>query len=143
MKESVTFEAVKTSISQTSTGIILRLAIHPNDLPKDLMLSPVGTRYGVAMVMIGDDENPTMPEQAEEVVRAIKSAGLLCRNSDFQKYMVYSGLAEEETEEAVVKALREHLEIKSRAEMRTNEDAFDRFIELRKDFQDWYRNRKK
>ena len=139
-EKSISFEAVKTSISQTKTGIVLRLAIHPDDLPRDLLLAPVGTRYGVAMVMIGDDEQPTAPDGAEVAIKAIKSSGLMCREKSFQDWMVSSGLAEEATEQSVASGLREYLGVSSRGDMRNDKAALDRFLNLRAEFIAWYKN---
>jgi hypothetical protein len=50
------FEAVKMQMSQTKDGWALALRLHPNDLSLELMQLPVGTRLGVALVPIEDDD---------------------------------------------------------------------------------------
>ena len=65
-KAAVNFEAVKTSMSQSKAGTILRLAIHPNEVPASLHTDWVGARYMVAMVRLEDGESIAVnPEQIE------------------------------------------------------------------------------
>jgi len=130
VENSVNFEAVKTSMSQSKTGTILRLAIHPNDVPASLHTDWVGTRYMVVMVPLNDDETPKVNERDEHVRAAIRSAGMLCRNTDFQVFM---GTA---SEEDCITALRTDLGILSRAELKINEQALKRFEEIREAFAD-------
>jgi len=58
--EPIQFEAVKTALRQSKEGYVLSLAVHPDDLPGDLMRDFVGSRYVVVMVRLGDDEH-TVP----------------------------------------------------------------------------------
>lgn len=39
---AISFEAVKTSINQNKDGVILRLAIHPQECPPELLAAWVG-----------------------------------------------------------------------------------------------------
>ncbi|OYW72930.1 MAG: hypothetical protein B7Z37_23540 [Verrucomicrobia bacterium 12-59-8] len=55
-EERYVFEAVKMQMSQSKDGWALALRLHPNDLTLDLMQLPVGTRVGVALVPIADDD---------------------------------------------------------------------------------------
>ena len=59
---AVHFEAVKTSMSQSKTGTILRLAIHPNEVPPSLHTDWVGSRYMVALVKLDDHDQIEVPE---------------------------------------------------------------------------------
>lgn len=127
-ENAVSFEAVKTSMSQSKTGTILRLAIHPNEVPPSLHTDWVGTRYTVAMVALNDDDTPRVDEQKLHIDRLIQSAGMLCRNDEFQSFV---GAVDEES---CVEILREIMGVKSRSEMRTNEDARNAFEKLRNQF---------
>ena len=49
MSEPIQFEAIKTSLKQSKDGYILTLAVHPDDLPDDLMRDFIGSRYVVVM----------------------------------------------------------------------------------------------
>ena len=56
--ETIQFEGMKTALRQTKDGYSLTLAVHPDDLPDDLMRDFVGSRYMVVMVRVGDNEQP-------------------------------------------------------------------------------------
>lgn len=138
---SICFEGRKTSLAQNKDGIILRIAIHPNDVPTQLIQDWVGTRYMVAMTPIGDDEEPQAGEFTERANRAIQSAGMLCRNSTFQQYLMIRGWMDpdisEPSMEDAANALRGALGIQSRTEFRSNKDALEAFDRMREDYQDW------
>ena len=136
---SIAFEAVKTSLTQTKTGIILRLAIHPNDVPTALIQDWVGTRYMVAMARLGDDDSPEASDYTERARRAVQSAGMLCRNESFHRYLIRQGEADEvaDMETEAIRSLRWMLGVKSRAELTTNKQALEDFEQLRSDFEEW------
>tara|TARA_R100000541_G_C1886358_1_gene83019 strand:- start:752 stop:1192 length:441 start_codon:yes stop_codon:yes gene_type:complete len=131
------FEAIKVSMSQDRNGVILRLNVHPNDCPSNLHTDWVGTRYMVGMVKLTDDDKPDDRADMVAIEKLIASAGLLCRNDDFGKYMVEAGLIETNTEDACVSVVREICGIKSRSEFRHNTDARQKFESLREDFRLW------
>ena len=135
------FEAVKVSMSQDRNGIILRLNVHPNDCPSELHTDWVGTRYMVAMVRLNETDEVETREEYQHIERLIASAGLLCRNPEFGKYMNDVGYINESDpvnlERAVTKAVREHCNIQSRSEFRDNPDARSKFEKLREDFTEW------
>lgn len=138
---SICFEGRKTSLAQNKDGIILRIAIHPNDVPTQLIQDWVGTRYMVAMTRIADDDTPEAGDYTERANRAIQSAGMLCRNPDFQNYLMTAGwvapVADDNPQDAAANGIRAACGIESRTEFRTNKDALDTFDRLREDFQDW------
>ena len=138
---AMNFEAVKVSMSQDRNGIILRLNVHPNDCPPELHTDWVGTRYVVAMVRLNDQDEPEMREEHQYIERMIASAGLLCRNAEFGKYMNDVGYIDEhdpvKLERAVTDGLREHCGIKSRSEFRNDPEARKKFEQLREDFKSW------
>lgn len=51
-------EAKKHALRQTQDGIVVSFVLHPNEVPASLQLAPLGTRYMLALVEIGDDEQP-------------------------------------------------------------------------------------
>ena len=140
---AVHFEAVKTSMSQSKQGTILRLALHPNEVPPSLHTDWVGSRYMVAMVKLDDEDQPQMSDQQRETERLIASAGMLCRNLDFAKFLfdidTLLGVPsdESEREKRVADALREILGVESRSEMRTNSVARERFKNMVEEFTRW------
>jgi hypothetical protein len=56
-------EAVKVSYRQTKDGMVVAFAIHPNDMPPELALAPVGTRVLLAVAEL-TDEAPTREARA-------------------------------------------------------------------------------
>ena len=130
------FEAVKSVLRQSKDGIVLSLVLHPSDVPTPLLSAPIGSRYMVGMVRMGDNEEIIEPESVREGKRMVTSAGALCRDSDFQKWMVDNGFSEEQTEEAAATNVKRLLKVKSRAELKENEDAQRRWLVIRQHFID-------
>lgn len=129
------FEAVKISLSQDKNGLVLKLSLHPEEVPKDIILAPLGTRYMVALVQIGDDEKPVKGRDKEEGDRAVAIAGALCRNPRFAKWLVQKGYADKDSPEDAARSLREILGVESRAALATNDVARSAFMELRAEFE--------
>ena len=75
------FEARKVALKQDRTGFVLTIAIHPDEVPEELMRDFVGARYGCAFVRIQDDESAT------PYTNRVAKAGMLCRNPDFQEFL--------------------------------------------------------
>lgn len=71
---------------------MVSFVLHPNEVPDDLALAPLGTRYMLALVRIGDDETPQSPEQPKRPARPFASlarsqqAGILCNDETFQHW---------------------------------------------------------
>ena len=144
---AVHFEAVKTSMSQSKVGTILRLAIHPNEVPPSLHTDWVGTRYVVALVKLNDQDEPEIPQEKRETDALVASAGMLCRNHGFIDYLVASGILSHEDyidstfsgseEDAAADAMRKHLGVKSRSELHNDSEAREKFKDLQREFEKW------
>jgi hypothetical protein len=89
-------EAKKHGYRQTQDGIVVSFVLHPNEVPDDLALAALGTRYMLALVRIGDDEQPQAPE-AKRPARPFASlprsqqAGILCGDKTFRRWAMPSG----------------------------------------------------
>lgn len=112
------FEARKVALKQDRTGFILTLALHPDEVPEEILRDFVGARYACAVVRIQDDESPTHYDNR------VKKAGMLCREEDFQYYL---GTTSED--EAATK-LCKHCGIESRTELYGNANAQAKFDKL-------------
>ncbi len=135
--ETIQFEGIKTGLRQSKEGYNLTLAVHPDDLPDDLMRDFVGSRYMVVMVRIGDEEQPINREVEFAGSHAVKIAGMLCRDPDFWSF-VFDVHGDEITSESdCVQWLQIFLDITSRSELKTNNEARELFIKLRKGFDKW------
>lgn len=116
---------------------MLTLAVHPEDVPDDLMRDFVGSRYMVVMVRIGDDEKPMNREHSFPGETAVKVAGILCRDPDFWDFLQENGWLEEKNELACVDFLHDFLHIESRKELKTKSEARDLFNQIRKTYESW------
>jgi len=125
------FEAIKYALRQNKEGVAITLVVNPNDIPRDLLNDAIGQRYMVGMGKISDGEEIIEGDNAREAKRLLISCGALCRDSDFQRWIENNGYAMEASEEAVAAAVRGLLRVKSRAEIKTDEEALGRFKRLR------------
>jgi hypothetical protein len=71
---SVHFEAKKTGFGQAQDGWSLTLRIQDVDVPPNVRDAKKGTRFMVALVEIGDDEQPLPPHPAEAAPRPALTA---------------------------------------------------------------------
>lgn len=137
-KNTVQCEVVKIAMSQDKNGHILKLAIHPNDLPKDLVLDRLGTRYVMVLAKLNDQDEIEAPKDKSEGEKAVDSAGLLCRNERFRKWMANKGLSVSETERDVIEAVKAICGVHSRSEFVSDESARAKFLSLRREFSEAY-----
>ena len=105
------FEARKVALKQDRTGYVLTLALHPDEIPVELLRDFVGARYGCALVRIQDDESPT------QYSNRVQQAGMLCRQEDFQEFLGAT------TEMRAAAELCKRCDIISRSELNGNEEA--------------------
>ena len=119
------FEARKVALKQDRTGFVLTLAIHPDEIPEELLRDFVGARYGCALVRIQDDESPTPYNNR------VQKAGMLCRNESFQEFL---GV---ESEEDAAHEVCLKCGIHSRTELHGNEQAKQIFDQMIKEYDDW------
>ena len=130
VKDAVeTFEGSLLILRMAKEGWVVGFSVHPDEAPELLMESRLGTRFQVAVVQIGDDEEPTVPQpppkqEKGEGAKAVAVAGELCRNKSFQKWMI-AGLDffGNDTESLAAQLLREDLNINSRSELVSNPEA--------------------
>ena len=137
MTDTIQFEGIKTGLRQSKDGYLLSIAVHPEDLPDDLVRDFVGARYMVVMVRLNDEEMPyERPKHHPEVA----SAGMLCRDRDFWLY-IHSAFGDEvSTEGECAEWFKFYFEIDSRADLKTNEAAREKFIQFKKGFDLWKRS---
>lgn len=132
---ALNFEAVKVSMRQSKDGVYIVLSIHPQDVPVDLMMAMSGTRYVVAMVETNDHGEPVKGREQEEGERAVASAGMLCRNPLFRRWLISKGYCFEDSELEAAAALKEYCGIESRTELKDNREARRLFDKLRERFE--------
>lgn len=135
------FEGVKIAMTQDKNGHVLKMSIHPNDTPEDIMRDPVGTRYMVVLVRLNDQNEPVASQSTEDGIKAVRLAGTLCGDEDFQGWLVENNEAEELSEVAASVALRRMLHVTSRKELKTDREARNRLLAIRDEFAATYRRR--
>jgi hypothetical protein len=135
--KTLQFEATKVALKQDKTGYVLTLSLHPDDAPEDLLRDFVGARYQVVMVRIGSDEQPMDRQEEFQGERAIRIAGLLCRDKDFWKFLYDDNQIMDENEKEAVSWLHDYLNIASRSELKTNHNARLLLDNVHRDFYKW------
>ena len=85
--KTIQFEGVKVALKQDKTGYVLTLSMHPDDIPEDLLRDFVGARYQVVMVRIDSNEKPMNPQEEFAGDRALRIAGMLCRDTRFWEFL--------------------------------------------------------
>lgn len=118
------FEARKVALKQDRTGFILTLALHPDEIPEELLRDFVGARYACAIVRIQDDESAT------PYANRVQQAAILCKRETFWEFMSVTN------EDEAANALCSYLGIKSRAELNGNKVAQEAFDKLVKEYED-------
>ncbi|NBW17941.1 MAG: hypothetical protein EBR82_59210 [Caulobacteraceae bacterium] len=132
--KTLQFEAVKVAFKQDKNGYILTLCIHPDEVPEDLLRSFVGAVYQVVMVRL--DRNAD-PQEEFESDKAVKMAGMLCRDPKFWEFLHEDSQIFTATEKDATDWLRDFLEIQSRTELKDNAEARTRLDSLHKEFLAW------
>jgi hypothetical protein len=117
------FEARKVALKQDRTGFILTLALHPDEVPEEILRDFVGARYACAVVRIQDDESPT------QYSNRVAKAGMLCRDPDFQEFLLC------DNELDATHMLCKRCGIESRTELHGNTSAIAKFDVLLREFE--------
>ena len=135
--KTLNFEALKVSLRQNTDGYFLTLNIHPDDIPEDLLRDFVGAHYQVVMVRVNGDNAPMDRQQEYTGDRAVRIAGVLCRDPEFWTYLVEHSEILEEDEDQASEWLRAEIGVKSRAELKTNPEARTKLETIFVGYQQW------
>lgn len=135
--KTLNFEAIKVALKQDKTGYVLTLCVHPDDIPNELLRDFVGSHYQVVMVRLNDDNQPMNRDGEFEGDRAIRLAGVLCREKEFWEYLNDEGQIFEADEESATEWLRDYLGVQSRSELKTNQEARLRLKKVNEEYKVW------
>lgn len=135
--KTIQFEGVKVALKQDKTGYVLTLSLHPDEIPEELLRDYVGARYQVVMVRLNSDEAPINREVEFEADNLIRTAGILCRDPKFWKYLYQDDQIFEEDEEMCTDWLRNYLNVKSRSEFKTNFESRVLLKKILKEYNEW------
>jgi hypothetical protein len=130
------FEGVKVALKQDKTGFVLTLSIHPDDLPEEILRDFVGARYQVVMVRLNNEERPMNREQ-EYSGDGVRTAGMLCRDPQFQKFLYDGGHIFIANEEEATIWIKEYLDIQSRSEIKESQRAQEMLRGVQQEFSAW------
>ena len=132
------FEAKQFAYRHRKDGMILSFVLHPNDMPNEIAISNIGTRYMVAVVEIGDDEKPIVPKSKTDGQRSLAKAQLVCREADSQAWIRLNasrwiGKSEEWVLDLSDEELARHVmlkvcKIESRSDLQSDPDAQERLV---------------
>ena len=115
-------------------GWVFGFRVHPNEAPRSLLDASLGTRFRIVFFEIADDETFVVPEDVRKGKMAVSTAGQMCREETFQKWIMNkagtSARKEVDSEEVTSDLLREHLGIESRSELMEDEESREKFREL-------------
>jgi hypothetical protein len=130
------FEAVKIAMTQNRSGYVLTLSVHPDEVPEDILRDFVGARYQVVMVRLNGQEEP-MNRDHEYARDIVRSAGMLCRDPLFQKFLVEAGQTFIEGEQAAREWMLEEFHITSRSELKNNPEAARQYMSVHQEYLAW------
>jgi len=135
--ETIQFEAVKVALKQDKTGYVLTLSLHPDDIPDALLRDFVGARYQVVMVRLDVNENPIDRQEEFAGDRAIRIAGLMCRDPKFWEFLYSKSDISTKDFESATQWLRFYLDLESRSQLKTNVIAQDKLDQLYREYTAW------
>ena len=131
------FEAVKVALKQNSTGYVLTLCLHPDEIPEELLRDFVGARYQVVMVRLDGNDRPMERQDEFEGERSVKLAGVLCRDPRFWDYLQDDNQILTPNEKEATDWMREYLGLASRSELKTNAEARRQLEKINSEFGRW------
>ena len=136
-ESTIQFEGIKAGLKQSKDGYVLTLAVHPDEIPDDLVRDFVGSRYVVVMVRLDQNEQPMNRGNEFPGDHAVKMAGIMCRDPDFWEWLHAKEWLMEKNERACTEWLISYLNIESRKELKTDQDARELFAKLKSSFDAW------
>ncbi len=134
--ETSQFEAVKVGLKQDSSGYILTLRIHPDEIPEEIARDFVGSRYMTVMVRLNEEERP-MNREAELSKDMVRVSGMLCRDPKFWEFLAESGEIIDKTEKEATTWLKMYLKVDSRADIAKSQQAVEKMLGLKQEFASW------
>lgn len=138
-------EIKKDGLSQLQDGSwVMKIKVHPNDMPASLMQAPMGTRYAMALVEIGDDEQPVHKPKEKRSFHELpysQQAAMLCNETLFQRYLEeeqrFQLCQDHEGNTDYAETVRRICGISSRSELNTDDIAAIRWTDLYAKFKAW------
>jgi hypothetical protein len=134
------------ALRRSKEGVVVSLVLHPQSVPEQILTAELGTRFMLAWVQIGDDEQPVEPakvtqfpdrsrqarehyQQSDAMEQARTRAALLAKDERFRRW-AFPFQGDAKTERDVAAFIREQCGIESRRQIATDEQAYRKFIAL-------------
>ena len=153
-------EAKKHAYRQTQDGVVISFVLHPQEVPDGLALAPLGTRFSLVVVEIGDDEQPvknvaangsqaatrevvagdTAPSPARRPFTSLplpQQAALLCQDKVFWSFIREEWDRECLSELEATDLLYERYQIESRRDIKAGTRPASEFVNDREQFLAW------
>jgi hypothetical protein len=111
--------------------------MHPDDIPEDLLRDFVGARYQVVMVRLDTNEAPIDRQEEFAGDRALRIAGMLCRDPKFWEFLYSRSDISTKDYESATHWLRFYLELESRSQIKTNAVAQAQLDKLYREYTLW------
>jgi hypothetical protein len=140
---AVNMEAKKDSLAQRQSGEWkLAFTVQAGDVPTELLTAPMGTRYMIALVEIGDDEAP-VEKPKDNPHRLSQQAAILCDDARFRRFLTQVkrpvDIERGHSPAPAADMLRATLDIASRSDLDTNPEAAARWRNLKAEYEGWLR----
>ena len=135
--KTINFEAIKMALKQDKDGYVLTLRVHPDDLDQDLMRDFIGSRYQVVMVRLNESEAPMDREAELSGAKAVRVAGMLCRDPKFWEYLHQDLQIIEASEKEATEWLRNYLNVQSRSDVKSSPEAQALLDKVHKEYKQW------
>lgn len=125
------FESSLMIMRKDKNGWVIGFSVHPNEVPNALLNVPLGTRFQQVLFQLGDDESPVPTEENIEGKQAVSRAGQICRELEFQQWILKEKAP---SEEGAKEELCKMIGIESRSELQSNAEARKRFDQIMEDY---------
>jgi hypothetical protein len=137
---AVNFEAKKDSLAQRQSGEWkLAFTVQAGDVPTELLTAPMGTRYMVALVEIGDDESP-VEKPKDNPHKMSQQVAMLCGDNRFHMFLTDKHPDNRKyTQNDAADYVRFQCKINSRSELDANPEAAARWRNLKAEYEAWLR----
>lgn len=159
------FEGKLHGFRRTQDGVVISYVVHPNDVSAAMATAALGTRYMVGFSEIGDDGKPietrssagqeqqtsnlqaagsnpaastkTKERKPFDTLELSAQAAIRGGEPEFWEFLSTKGCGVILVPSIAACAVRELCDVKSRAELNSDEDAAARWLDLEEQFQRW------
>jgi hypothetical protein len=138
------------ALRRSKEGVVVSLVLHPQAIPEQILTAELGTRFMLAWVQIGDDEQPIEPQkvtqfpdrsrqardryhQSDAMEQARVRAVMLAKDPRFLGW-AFPMNTDSHTEKDVAEFIREACGIETRRMIATDDEAFRKFLALETEY---------